>query len=158
MNLVFTELGRFNVSGFPKTGQISTLSPLGHIFNELCTPSGSRTHKTQYLRLVCIPFHHRGMLCSLSHTGLICCTKATLSYRTAIQTISSPNNLRLKRAALSCLVCTPSGIRTRTVWSLKPSPLPVGLQGHREITLHNPLPTSVLHFRPGPFCVLWRIR
>ena len=72
--LAFTELGRFNVSGFPKTGQISTLSPLGHIFNELCTPSG---------------------------------------------------------------------IRTRTVWSLKPSPLPVGLQGHKRNNLTHSLPTTV---------------
>jgi len=29
--LAFTELGRFNVPGFPKTGHIYTLSPLGHL-------------------------------------------------------------------------------------------------------------------------------
>ena len=68
ISLAFTELGRFNVSGFPKTGQIPTLSPLGHIFNELCTPSGSRTRKIIVLNDACIPFHHRGIKETTLHT------------------------------------------------------------------------------------------
>lgn len=41
-NLAFTELGRFNIFGFPKTGHIYTLSPLGH-----CSAWQNRTALTR---------------------------------------------------------------------------------------------------------------